>query len=130
MAEQRTLQMKMSDSIRHSGFREVGWDEFCSGRTKQVIRGSAKGDRVGTFTFLIDETKCMTKVAEGRVYCSLQLEGVVLVLQRGTDSSRSVKLQRTSDDLHVLGPGSGTIGRCGPVGVGVSLWVWALRPSF
>ena len=25
--------------------------------------------------------------------------------------------------------GSGTIRRCGLVGVGVSLWVWALRPS-
>jgi hypothetical protein len=31
--------------------------------------------------------------------------------------------------LHMLSPGSGAIRRCGPVGVGVSLWVWALRPS-
>jgi len=30
-----------------------------------------------------------------------------------------------SHDLHMLGPGSGTIRRCGLVGVGVSLWVWA-----
>ena len=34
------------------------------------------------------------------------------------------------DDLYMLGPGSGTIRRCSLVGVGVSLWVWALRPSF
>ena len=32
-------------------------------------------------------------------------------------------------DLYMLGPGSGTIRRCGPVGVGVALWVWALRFS-
>jgi hypothetical protein len=32
------------------------------------------------------------------------------------------------DGLYTLGPGSGTVGRCGLVGVGVALWVWALRP--
>ena len=32
------------------------------------------------------------------------------------------------DGLYMLGPGSGTIRRCGPVGVGVSLWVWAIKP--
>jgi hypothetical protein len=26
----------------------------------------------------------------------------------------------------MLGPGSGTVGRCGLVGVGVLLWVWAV----
>ena len=31
--------------------------------------------------------------------------------------------------LNTLGPGSGSIKRCGLVGVGVSLWVWAIRPS-
>jgi hypothetical protein len=31
--------------------------------------------------------------------------------------------------LNMLGPGSGTICKCGLVEVGVSLWVWALRPS-
>jgi hypothetical protein len=31
--------------------------------------------------------------------------------------------------LNMLSPGSGTIWRCGLVGVGVSLWFWALRPS-
>ena len=31
--------------------------------------------------------------------------------------------------LNMLRPGSGTIKRCGPVGVGVSLWVWALDPN-
>ena len=32
------------------------------------------------------------------------------------------------DGLYILGPGSGTIGRRGLVGVDVSLLVWALRP--
>ena len=31
--------------------------------------------------------------------------------------------------LYMLGPGSDTIRRCDPVGVGVSLWAWALRTS-
>jgi len=31
--------------------------------------------------------------------------------------------------LHELGPGSGTIRRCGPVGGSVSLWGWAWSPS-
>ena len=30
------------------------------------------------------------------------------------------------DVLYMLSPGSGTIRRCDPVVVGVSLWVWAL----
>jgi hypothetical protein len=34
------------------------------------------------------------------------------------------------DGLYMLSLGSGTIRRCGPVGVGVSLWVWDIRPSF
>jgi hypothetical protein len=33
------------------------------------------------------------------------------------------------DGLYMLSPGSGTIRRCILVGVGVSLWCWALRPS-
>ena len=33
------------------------------------------------------------------------------------------------DDLYMLSPRSGTTRRCGPVGVGVSLWVWVIRPS-
>jgi hypothetical protein len=32
------------------------------------------------------------------------------------------------DGLYMLGPGSGTIWKRGLVGVGVSLWVWVLRP--
>jgi hypothetical protein len=32
------------------------------------------------------------------------------------------------DGLYMLGLGSGTVRRCGLVGVGVSLWVWALIP--
>jgi hypothetical protein len=35
----------------------------------------------------------------------------------------------TCDGLYMLGPGSSTFRRCGLVGVGVSLWIWALRPS-
>lgn len=38
--------MKMSDSIRHSGFLEVERDEFSRGRTKQVIRRVTKSHRV------------------------------------------------------------------------------------
>ena len=30
--------------------------------------------------------------------------------------------------LNMLGPGSGIIRKCGLVGVGVLLWVWALIP--
>jgi hypothetical protein len=37
--------------------------------------------------------------------------------------------KNTCDGLYMLFPGRGTFRRCGPVGVGVSLWVWALRPS-
>jgi hypothetical protein len=33
----------------------------------------------------------------------------------------------TCDGLYMIGPGNSTI-RCGPVEVGMSLWVWALRP--
>lgn len=33
------------------------------------------------------------------------------------------------DSLYMLGQGSGTIRRCGPVGVCVSLWAWAIRSS-
>jgi hypothetical protein len=33
------------------------------------------------------------------------------------------------DGLYMLGPESGTIRRCGLVGVGVSLWMLAIRPS-
>jgi len=38
-------------------------------------------------------------------------------------------VDKGSDGLCRLGPGNGTIRRCGSVGVGVSLWTWALRPS-
>jgi hypothetical protein len=33
------------------------------------------------------------------------------------------------DGLYMLGPGSDTIRSCNLVGEGVSLWVWAIRPS-
>ena len=44
-------------------------------------------------------------------------------------SFRGRDVKAGSDGLYMLCPGSGTIRRCGPVGVGVSLWVWALRLS-
>jgi len=57
----------------------------------------------------------------------------------GSWDSRSLKQLATSHHnqepegkchgLNEIGPGSGTVRRCGPVGVGVSLWAWALRPS-
>jgi len=34
------------------------------------------------------------------------------------------------DGLHILGLGCSTIKRCGPVGLCMSLWTWALIPSF
>jgi hypothetical protein len=40
----------------------------------------------------------------------------------------SVQILRYSG-LYMLGPGSGTIRRCGLVGGSVSLWVWSLKPS-
>ena len=43
---------------------------------------------------------------------------------------RSHDFERQCDGLYMLGPGTGTIWRCGLVGVGVSLCVWALRPYF
>jgi hypothetical protein len=38
-------------------------------------------------------------------------------------------VKRLCGGLNMLGPGSGTISRCGHVGGSVSLWGWALRPS-
>jgi hypothetical protein len=36
------------------------------------------------------------------------------------------KIEHSScDGLYMLNPGSGTFRRCGPVGIGVSLWVWS-----
>jgi hypothetical protein len=32
------------------------------------------------------------------------------------------KIKGVCDGLYMLGPGSGTVGRCGLVGVGVALW--------
>jgi hypothetical protein len=55
-----------------------------------------------------------------------QSAGVVIILCLGFDPYFGFK---QCDGLYVLGPGVGMIRRCGPVGVGVSLWVWALRPS-
>ena len=37
------------------------------------------------------------------------------------------KIQFPCHGLHMLGPGRSTIWRCGLLGVGVSLWVWARR---
>jgi hypothetical protein len=53
-----------------------------------------------------------------------------LVTEWATDINNkphSWKGQSWYDGLYMLGPGSGTIRRCG-LGVGVSLWVWAIIP--
>jgi hypothetical protein len=42
-----------------------------------------------------------------------------------TNSDSDEASDNHCDGLYMLGPGSGTIRRCGLVGVGVSLWVWA-----
>jgi hypothetical protein len=39
-------------------------------------------------------------------------------------------MQIVCGGLNMLGPGTGTIRRRGLVGGSVSLWGWALRPSF
>jgi hypothetical protein len=49
-----------------------------------------------------------------------------LVLSKGLFAMK----QQFWDGLYMLGPGSGAVKRCGPVGIGVSLWVWSIRPSF
>ena len=41
----------------------------------------------------------------------------------------SIPEDESWDGLYMLDPVSGTIRRCGPVGVGVSLWALALKPS-
>jgi hypothetical protein len=41
----------------------------------------------------------------------------------------SIRKQSECDSVCMLGPGLGTIRRCGLVGVDVSLWAWALRSS-
>jgi hypothetical protein len=41
---------------------------------------------------------------------------------------KSPHAQSNCDSLHMLGPGSGTIRKCGHVGVGESLWSRALVP--
>jgi hypothetical protein len=35
-----------------------------------------------------------------------------------------MNLQIACDGLYILGPGSGTIGRCGPVGIGMTWLEW------
>lgn len=42
-------------------------------------------DRVGTFTFLIAETKCMTKVTYGEFILAYNLRMQSIVLGGGTD---------------------------------------------
>jgi hypothetical protein len=44
-------------------------------------------------------------------------------------SHRGQRVLGICDGLYMLGPGSGTTWSCGLVGVGVSLWTWAFRPS-
>ena len=45
------------------------------------------------------------------------------------EKGRAGLMNGECDSLYMLGPGSGTIRRYGPVGVGVALRVWAIRPS-
>lgn len=40
-----------------------------------------------------------------------------------------IDIKSYCDNLYMLGPGIGTIRSCGIVKVGMSLWLWALRPS-
>ena len=54
---------------------------------------------------------------------------VALVMVSVHSSKTLTKIQIQCDGLDMLGPESGTIVRCDLVGVGMSLWAWALRPS-
>ena len=67
------------------------------------------------------ELKSYCRVHNKAIYHGLALTTIFIAYQSvscmlGTDSC---------DGLYMLGPGSGTIRRCGLVGVGVSLWAWA-----
>jgi hypothetical protein len=46
--------------------------------------------------------------------------------------SKGIKIyvvdKESCDGLYMLGPESGTIRRCGHIGVGMSLLVWSLKP--
>jgi hypothetical protein len=48
--------------------------------------------------------------------------------ERERERERCMLVITHCDGLYMPVPGSGTIRRCGPVGVGVSLWVWVTRP--
>lgn len=50
------------------------------------------------------------------------------VLLTSSPGQTATSQAQADDGVYMLGPGSGIIRGCGPVGVGVSLWVWALRP--
>jgi hypothetical protein len=57
-----------------------------------------------------------------------------IAIAQGCKTSEEHTLSRTEEvtrcgGLYTLGSGSGTVRRCGLVGVGVALWVWALRSS-
>jgi hypothetical protein len=48
---------------------------------------------------------------------------------RTQGASSPLKMDDDCDGWNMLSPGNGTIRSCGPVGVGVSLWVEVFRPS-
>jgi hypothetical protein len=59
------------------------------------------------------------------VVCRLEILGCDMWV--GVDWGQKKVCVATFDGLYMLGPGSG-IRRSGPVGVGLSQWVWALIP--
>ena len=61
----------------------------------------------------LNSPRCLTSEAEEELTCVEQRLKEAYVVQ-------------ICDGLYMLGPGSGIVGRCGLVGVGVALWVWVL----
>jgi hypothetical protein len=60
--------------------------------------------------------------ASGHLQWSPSLRVVVVCSRTRTEAGREQPYSRCGG-LYMLGPGSGTIRRCGPVRVGVSLWL-------
>ena len=59
---------------------------------------------------------------------SLEEQPMLLAADLSLQTPVVIFWDRVCDGLYMLGSGSGTIGRCGLVGVGVALWVGALIP--
>jgi len=58
----------------------------------------------------------------------LTLTDVYVPMCACVDDFISFETMSHCDGSYRLGPGGGTVGKCGLVGVGVTLWVWALIP--